>query len=104
MRLLLPLVCGVIAATALVLPLRAEGDTIVAETVVLRRAIQNNDRTGSAPAVPSPAAVMNEAVVPGSTPDMPAPELAYGIPRDRSKAHSLRDPVLMLLLPNLCCR
>lgn len=109
MRLLLPLLCGVIAASAVVLPSRAEGDRIVAQSVVTgSSAVQPVvlDRRIFKPMVAGvlPADPVKETVVLRATPAIPADELAPGLPPDRQKTASLRGSVLMLLIPNLCCR
>ncbi len=104
MRLLLPLVCGVITATALVPPLRAEGDTIVVQSLVVQPVAFDSDEAKPTGAALPSATPIREDVVLSATPAMPADELAAALPRDRQKSDNLRGSVLMLLLPNLCCR
>ena len=96
MRLLLPLVCGVMAATACVAPSRAEGDRFVVESVAVQPAVPDTDVVK-----PAAAAPLKEAVVLVAT---PGDEIDPRLARDRQKSDTLRGSVLMILLPNLCCR
>ncbi len=104
MRLLLPLLCGVIAATAVVLPSRAEGDRIVAESIIVQPVVLDKRVFKPLVAEALPVEPAKEAVVLRATPAIPTDELAPGLQRDRQRTDTLRGSVLMLLIPNLCCR
>jgi hypothetical protein len=104
MRLLLPLLCGVIAATAVVLPSRAEGDNFVVKSIVVEPVALDTRvfKPVAAQALPvSPEKQVVALSVPAAVQaEAPAP----GVQRDRQREESLRGSVLMLLIPNLCCR
>jgi len=104
MRLLLPLLCGVIAATAVVLPSRAEDDKFVAKSIVVEP-VALDARVFKPVAAEALPISPEKQVVALSTPaavQTGAP--AAGVQWDRQREESLRGSVLMLLIPNLCCR
>lgn len=96
MRLLLPLLCGVIAATAVVLPSRAEGDRFVVKSIVVEPVALDTRVFKPVAAAALPVSPARQVVALS----VPAP----GVQRDRQREESLRGSVLMLLIPNLCCR
>lgn len=101
MRLLLPLVCGLAAGLTLSSVSWAEDTAFIINSITVQ-AKAEAARTAQPEAAPlaatgEAAAVLKAAAVPEAAGVLvPGP--------DRTKAETLRGSVLMLLLPNLCCR